>query len=183
METPAALPVGSAGLPATEFERVFRENYTGVYRAAFRITGNAEDAEDVLQTVFLRMWKRDAAQEPVENLSSFLYRSAINAALDVVRSRHRKPDLPLEELEPVLAESAHRRPDRAHVAGEIRAWLRQALARLSPREAQMFVLRFFEGRDNPEIARLLDTTPGTVAVTLSRTRSRLEKEFRLGGIA
>ena len=69
------------------------------------------------------------------------------------------------------------------MAGEIRAWLRRALARLSPREAQMFILRFFEGKENPEIARLLDTTPGTVAVTLSRTRSRLEKEFRLGGIS
>lgn len=183
METPAALRMEPAGLPAPEFERVFRENYTSVYRAAYRITGNAEDAEDVLQTVFLRMWKRDAAQQPVENTSSFLYRSAINASLDVVRSRRRKPDLPLEELEPVLAESAHRRPDRAHVAGEIRAWLRRALGRLNPREAQMFILRFFEGKDNPEIARLLDTTPGTVAVTLSRTRSRLEKEFRLGGIS
>jgi DNA-directed RNA polymerase specialized sigma24 family protein len=49
----------------------------------------------------------------------------------------------------------------------------------------MFILRFIEGKDNPEIARLLDTTPGTVAVTLSRTRDRLEKEFRshLGGVA
>ena len=42
----------------------------------------------------------------------------------------------------------------------------------------MFMLRFFEGKDNPEIARLLNTTPGTVAVTLSRTRDRLEKEYQ-----
>ena len=49
----------------------------------------------------------------------------------------------------------------------------------------MFMLRFFEGKDNPEIARLLATTPGTVAVTLSRTRVRLEKEYRayMGGVA
>jgi DNA-directed RNA polymerase specialized sigma24 family protein len=49
----------------------------------------------------------------------------------------------------------------------------------------MFVLRFFEGKDNPEIARLLDTTPGTVAVTLSRARDHLEREFRsaMGGAA
>jgi DNA-directed RNA polymerase specialized sigma24 family protein len=49
----------------------------------------------------------------------------------------------------------------------------------------MFMLRFFEGKDNPEIARLLQTTPGTVAVTLSRTRDRLEQEFRayMGGVA
>jgi RNA polymerase sigma-70 factor, ECF subfamily len=183
MKTPAVFRMEPAELPAAEFERVFREHYAGVYRAAYRVTGNAGDAEDVLQTVFLRMWKRDGAQEPVENLSGFLYRSAINAALDVVRSRRRKRDLPLEEFEPMLADPAHRRPDRAHIGGEIREWLRRSLARLNPREAQMFVLRFFEGKDNPEIAKILDTTPGTVAVTLSRTRSRLEKEFRQGGIS
>ena len=72
-----------------------------------------------------------------------------------------------------------------YASTEIREWLRGALARLNPRIAQMFALRFFEGKDNPEIARLLNTTPGTVAVTLSRTRDRLEKEFRsyLGGVA
>ena len=49
----------------------------------------------------------------------------------------------------------------------------------------MFTMRFFEGRDNPEIARLLNTTPGTVAVTISRTRDRLQKEYQayLGGVA
>jgi RNA polymerase sigma-70 factor, ECF subfamily len=184
MNTPAVLRMERASLPAAEFERVFRENYTSVYRAAYRVTGNAEDAEDVLQTVFLRMWKRDPERDTVDNLPSFLHRSAINAALDVVRMRQRTRNVPLEDFAPVLAESASRQPDRAHGASEIREWLRQALARLNPREAEIFVLRFFEGKDNPEIARLLDTTPGTVAVTLSRTRSRLEKEFRcLGGIS
>ena len=171
--------------PATDLERVFRENYAGVFRAAYRVTGNASDAEDVLQTVFLRMVKRDPGAEPVENMASFLHRSAVNAALDLVRSRHQIRNIPLDELEPVLADPPQHRPDRLHSAGETRAWLRGALARLNPRIAQMFVLRFFEGKDNPEIARLLNTTPGTVAVTLSRTRDRLEKEFRsyLGGVA
>jgi|SRR5215469_10735365 len=178
METSAVIRMEPVSLPRTEFERVFRENYASVFRAAYRVTGNAEDAEDVLQTVFLRMWRRDPEREPVENLSSFLHRSAINAALDVVRSRQRTRSVPLEDCEPVLADSAHQRPDRVQFAGEIRDWLRRALARLNPREAQMFTLRFFEGKDNPEIAQMLDTTPGTVAVTLSRMRSRLEKEFR-----
>jgi len=178
METEAAIGMEPAISPATDLERIFRESHATVFRAAYRITGNAADAEDVLQTVFLRVMKRDAAAEPVENMTSFLHRAAINAALDVMRSRRNVRNVPLDEWEPVLAESSHRRPDRAHAAGEIREWLREALARLNPRIAQMFILRFFEGKDNPEIARILDTTPGTVAVTLSRTRDRLEKEFR-----
>jgi RNA polymerase sigma-70 factor (ECF subfamily) len=180
-----AAPVESETPAAPDLERIFREHHGMVFRAAYRVTGNAGDAEDVLQTVFLRMVKRDPGAEPVGNMASFLHRSAVNAALDLVRTRQNVRNIPLDELEPVLAEPAHRSPERAQSSGEMRDWLRGALARLNPRIAQMFTLRFFEGKDNPEIARILNTTPGTVAVTLSRTRDRLEKEFRayLGGVA
>ena len=185
MKALMAAPMESADLPRAELERIFREHHALVFRAAYRVTGNASDAEDVLQTVFLRMMKRDRGAEPVENMASFLHRAAVNAALDLVRSRQNIRRVPLDELEPVLAEPAHRGPDRIQHSGEIREWLRGALARLNPRIAEMFILRFFEGKDNPEIARLLETTPGTVAVTLSRTRDRLEKEYRayMGGVA
>src|SRR5260370_29174059 len=149
-------------------EQIFREHQALVFRAAYRITGKPGDAEDVLQTVFLRMLKRDASAEPVGNMPSFLHRSAVNAALDLVRSRQNIRNVPLDELEPVLAEPASRSPERAHNSNEIRHWLRGALARLNPRIPQMFALRFFEGKDNPQIARLLNTTPATVAATLSR---------------
>jgi len=191
MKAPMAVPLEPAGASpaietaAIELERIFRENHALVFRAAYRITGNADDAEDVLQTVFLRMLKRDASAEPVGNMASFLHRAAVNAALDLMRSRQNIHHIPLDELEPVLAEPAHRGPDRAQSSGEIREWLRGALARLNPRIAEMFAMRFFEGKENPEIARLMNTTPGTVAVTISRTRDRLEKEYRayMGGVA
>jgi RNA polymerase sigma-70 factor, ECF subfamily len=185
MKAQAAMALEPGTLPANELERVFRDHYAAVFRAAYRITGNSTDAEDALQTVFLRMLKRDPAADPVDNMASFLHRSAVNAALDLVRARRTNRNVPLDDLKPVLAEAAQHRPDRLQAATEIREWLRGALARLSPRVAQMFVLRFFEGIENPEIARLLNTTPGTVAVTLSRTRDRLEREFRsyLGGVA
>lgn len=172
-----------AQLSEADLERIFREHYALVFRAAYRVTGSADDAEDVLQTVFLRLMKRPADAQPVDNMGSFLRRAAVNAALDLVRQRQNIRNIPLDELEPVLSEPAHRSPDRIQHSGEIREWLRGALARLNPKIAEMFMLRFFDGKENPEIARLLDTTPGTVAVTLSRTRDRLQKEFRayLGG--
>jgi RNA polymerase sigma-70 factor (ECF subfamily) len=185
MKALMAAQMESAHLSEGDLERIFREHHALVFRAAYRVTGNPDDAEDVLQTVFLRMVKRAAGAEPVENMASFLHRAAVNAALDLVRSRQNIRSVPLDELEPVLSEPAHRNPDRIQHSGEIREWLRGALARLNPRIAEMFMLRFFDGKDNPEIARLLKTTPGTVAVTLSRTRDRLEKEFRayMGGVA
>ncbi len=174
-----------ANQPVADLETIFRENHAMVFRAAYRITGNANDAEDVLQTVFLRLVKREPDAEPIDNIASFLHRSAVNAALDIVRARQNIRSVPLDDLEPVLADSAHHRPDRSFGSGEIREWLRGALARLNPRIAQMFILRFFEGKENPEIARILNTTPGTVAVTISRTRDRLQQEYRayLGGVA
>jgi len=180
-----AAPLQPANLSSAELERIFRENHALVFRAAYRITGNAGDAEDVLQTVFLRMLKRDPGADPVTNMTSFLHRAAVNAALDLARSRQNIKNIPMDEMEPVLAEPASRNPERLHNSTEIRDWLRDALGRLNPRIAEMFSLRFFEGKDNPEIAQLLNTTPGTVAVTLSRTRDRLEKEYRayLGGVA
>jgi len=87
MKALMAAPTEPADLSVKDLEQIFRENHALVFRAAYRITGNATDAEDVLQTVFLRMLKRDTAREPVGNMASFLHRSAVNAALDLARSR------------------------------------------------------------------------------------------------
>ena len=164
--------------PATlDLAAVFRDHHAMVFRAACRITGNAGDAEDVLQTVFMRLVRRPADAEAVGNVESFLRRAAVNAALDVVRARTAASSVPLEDVEPSLAASAHLGPDRASASGELRRWLRETVARLSPRAAEMFALRFFEDRENGEIADLLGTTQGTVAVTLSRARDRVRKEF------
>ena len=126
MKALMAAQLDSANLPEAELERIFREHHAMVFRAAYRVTGNADDAEDVLQTVFLRMVKRDVDAKPVENMASFLHRAAVNAALDLVRSRQNIRSIPLDELEPVLSEPAYRGPDRIQHSGEIREWLRGA---------------------------------------------------------
>ena len=175
----AAMPIEPAQAPPGEVERIFRAHHGMVFRAAYRITGNASDAEDVLQTVFLRLLRREADAEAVENVPSYLHRAAVNSALDLMRSRTHARSVPLDDVAPSLAENAARSPDRALSSAEARQWLRAAVARLSPQAAEIFALRFFEGKDNSEIARIVGTTSGTVAVTLSRARDRIEKEFRV----
>ncbi len=186
MKTQLAIPsMEPANQSAADLELVFREHSAMVFRAAYRVTGSAMDAEDVLQTVFVRLLQRASGSEAIENVGSFLHRSAVNAGLDVLRARRNIRGVPLDDLEPVLAESPHRGPDRAWDSLVIQDWLREALARLNPRIAQMFILRFFEGKENREIAAILNTTPGTVAVTISRTRDKLRQEYRerAGGVA
>jgi RNA polymerase sigma-70 factor (ECF subfamily) len=174
----ALMPTESAQAPPGEIEQIFRDHHGMVFRAAYRITGNPSDAEDVLQTVFLRLVRRDASAEPVENVASYLHRAAVNSALDLMRSRQNARSVPLDDVAPSLTENASLAPDRAHSSGETREWLRGAVSRLSPQAAEIFSLRFFEGKDNSEIAAIVGTTTGTVAVTLSRARDRMEKEFR-----
>jgi RNA polymerase sigma-70 factor (ECF subfamily) len=157
-------------------ESAFREHQRRVFRAAFRITGNAQDAEDVLQTVFLRL-ARQGDGLTLANPSSYLYRAAINAALDLLRARRERPNVALEEGQG-LADGSAGRPDRAHEAGELRAWLRRAIATLPPRAAEVFTLRYLEGLENKEIARALGISRVAVAVTLHRARYRLQQEFR-----
>jgi len=160
-----------------ELEKVFRAHHASVLNAAYRITGSMADAEDVLQSVFLRLARGTLDQGRISNLQSYLHRSAVNAALDLIRRRGRRETLTVEtadELEssPVLS------PERALSSLEIRNWLRRQLASLHPRAAEMFVLRYLEGLDNPEIARTMNTSEAVVAVTLYRTRARLKKGLR-----
>jgi len=171
-------PVRTAPPPDLNLDLVFRENHTTVFRAAYRVTGNASDAEDVLQTVFMRLLRRPPDAQAVGNMEGYLRRAAVNAALDLIRSRQSAPQVHLDDVAPLLSANPSLAPDRLHRSTEIRTWLREAVARLSPRAAEMFALRFFEDRDNPEIAQALGTTAASVAVTLSRTRDRIQQEFR-----
>jgi RNA polymerase sigma-70 factor (ECF subfamily) len=154
-----------------------------VFRVACRITGNASDAEDVLQTVFLRLVRREPNPDAADNLDSYLYRAAINASLDVLRSRKQRANVPLDDISRTEERVSASLPDTG-ASVELQSWLRRALTKLSPRHAEMFALRYFEGYENREIAQILNTSAAVVAVTLHRTRTQLEKDykaFRSGG--
>jgi RNA polymerase sigma-70 factor, ECF subfamily len=154
---------------------VFVAHHDRVFRAAYRVTGNACDAEDVVQTVFVRLMRHDYDLGTVEDAGNYLYRAGVNAAVDLVRSR--RAAVPIDEAVALPGESAWA-PDRDHDRVQMTEWLRRAVSRLHPTAAEMFTLRYFEGLDNSEVARLMNTSEGTVAVTLHRTRTRLQKEIR-----
>jgi len=157
-----------------ELERAFRAHHGLVFRTAYRITGNAGDAEDVLQTVFLRLLRRGRNADPLENLESYLRRAAINAALDVMRSRQSDQTIPLPEEASGLALSS---PVDVDVSS-LRQALTRAVAQLRPRQAEVFALRFLEGFSNRQIAQTLGISQVLVAVIVHRTRQQLRKELR-----
>jgi RNA polymerase sigma-70 factor, ECF subfamily len=160
-----------------QLEDVFRAHQTCVLKAAYRVTGSMADAEDVLQSVFLRLARGTVDPSRISNLQSYLHRSAVNAALDLIRSRGDREDVPVEAADD-LESNPGISPERALSSLEVKNWLRRALATLNPRAAEMFVLRYLEGLDNPEIARTMNTSQAVVAVTLHRARARLKKGLR-----
>ncbi len=145
---------------------LYEQHHRMVFSTAYRILGNVADAEDVLHTVFLRLLRRN---EPsvIGTAEGYLRRAAVNAAVDVVRARREsKPDLS-------LLPAHNPDPERSDLADH----LRRALATLPTRSAEMFALRFFEGLTNPEIARTMGLSQMVVAVTLHRTRKKLQQEL------
>jgi RNA polymerase sigma-70 factor (ECF subfamily) len=177
MNPSANIPQKSA---PRDLEELFQRHHALVFQAAYRISGSASDAEDVLQTVFLRLLRRQGEGGPgVERLQpnpeGYLHRAAVNAALDLVRARARSRSVPIDEA---VVEDASAGPERALRSRELRDWLRRAVAGLGGRAAEVFALRYLEGLSNPQIADLLGTSQAVIAVTLHRTRGRLRKEIR-----
>ncbi len=170
--------------PGHWIEPVYREHASVVLQTAYRVTGNAADAEDVLQTVFIRLARRVDPPDLSRGAVGYLRRAATNAALDVLQSRSIRAASTIEPDGPAAIADSAPTPERLHYSTEVLARIRQLVAGLSRRHAEIFTLRYFEGLDNQEIATIFDTTPGTVAVTLHRIRTRLMDELGsfLGGI-
>jgi RNA polymerase sigma-70 factor (ECF subfamily) len=159
-----------------ELEILFREHSEKVFRTAYRVTGSVVDAEDVLQTVFLRIARQenmDLSPSP----GSYLHRAAINASLDLMRSRSKTRSVSIEDADFETIESTDRDPEAQQVDRELQRAVRQSIARLGERAAEVCVLRYFEGYDNREIAKLLGTSQIVVGVTLHRARTRLRKDI------
>jgi RNA polymerase sigma-70 factor (ECF subfamily) len=163
--------------PPSELETLFEAHHDRVFRTAHRITGSPADAEDVLQTVFLRLVKGGEAYDLTEHPEAYLSRAAINASLDLLRSRSRAKSVALGDADAANLESSFRSPEAEHVDRELQTLIRQAVARLGKTAGEMFVLRYYEGYDNQEIARMLDTSQMVVGVVLHRARTKLRKEI------
>ena len=167
-ELPILMPSTSS---VAGFAELYERHYEAVFRAALRVTGNPADAEDVLQTVFLRIIARGAHGEDVEELATpaaYFRRAAVNAAVDVLRRRELRADSVYDDSAPHAAvQSPFLLKER----------LRRAIAALDSEDASLFLLRHVEGLSNEELAGLFQIEKNNVAVRLHRIRVRLQAEM------
>lgn len=159
-----------------ELEVLFRDHHKAIFRIAYRITGSPSDAEDVLQTIFLRLAPNRRDLSP--NAGGYLHRAAVNASLDLIRRRARANFVALDVTDfDRSSKLSAASPEDDFADAELRELIRHAVAKLEGRAATAFALRYFEGYDNARIAEILGTSQMVVAVTLHRARTRLRKEI------
>ena len=176
----AALPGATTEPLSDRFEELFRTHSGFVYRTAYGITGNSQDAEDVVQALFLRLLARGLPPGVYENPKGYLYRAAVNLALNAVKQRARKTALHAAAADASLRLAvAH--PFDADPDSERRRQLLTAIEQLNPRSVEMLILRYVHELTEAEIGKLLGTSRGVVAVTLFRARRRLKKLSRAAG--
>ena len=153
----------------TPFDTIFKKYARLIYRTAYGVTGNRQDAEDVLQTIFLKLVGREFPPDLRKNPEAYLYRAAVNASLNVIRSRRREVLVGGNEYFEWSISS-----DSDESEAKIQR-LYQAIAELEPASAEMLLLRYMHNKSDAEIARMLGKSRGTVALKLFRSRARLRK--------
>jgi RNA polymerase sigma-70 factor (ECF subfamily) len=142
------------------FRALVERHSRAVFRLAHRMTGNASDAEDVVQDTFLKAYKQLSRFESRANFGTWLHRIAVNCSIDLIRARpHRESGHDVADLEQFgagePAEAGRPSPERLMLSAEVQARITDAMSGLSQMERAAFVLRHFEGQSIDEISRAL----------------------------
>jgi RNA polymerase sigma-70 factor (ECF subfamily) len=165
----------------TDAFRVLVERHSRpLFRLAYRMTGNQQDAEDIVQESFLRAYKQLARFDQRASFGTWLYRIAVNCSVDLVRARKRRNELAgradSEVDDPTLAlPSPDPAPDRIAMSGEVRDRVAEAMTELSVAERTAFVLRHFEGMCIEDVSRVLGCQPGAAKHSVFRAVQKLRR--------
>jgi len=167
---------------AEAFRLLVDRHSRALFRMAFRMTGNTSDAEDVVQETFLKAYRQMGKFDERASFGTWLYRIAVNCALDIVRARTRRGEWTVcsngaegEQDSILTARSDEPLPDRLVLSGEVRRRLAAAMEELSGAERAAFVLRHFEGMCLEEIGRVLGCQTGAAKHSVYRAVQKLRR--------
>lgn len=178
MEITDATLVARARSGEPDAFRVLVERHSrALFRLSFRMTGNQQDAEDVVQESFLRAYKQLGKFDQRASFGTWLYRIAANCSLDLVRSRKRRNVAESEEEVVLQLPSHDPTPERMALSGEVRERVMEAMGELSANERTAFVLRHFEGMRIEEVSRVLECQPGAAKHSIFRAVQKLRRSL------
>ncbi len=171
--TDASAVAQARGGDPNAFRVLVERHSRSIFRLAYRMTGNEQDAEDMVQETFLRAYKQLDHFDGRAGFSTWLYRIAANCSLDFIRARTKRDRRYL----PVVVDSAASdpSPERMAQSNEIADLLGPALDELSPMERSAFVLRHYEGLGTEEIGRALGVQPNAAKHSIFRAVQKLRR--------
>jgi len=156
---------------ASEFKQRFIPHSAAMYRTAFRLTANTQEAEDMVQEAFIRLWNRREHIPPTDDLAAYCCAVTHNVCIDA-RRRH-QPDTSPTLLETLPLTTNH---DASHAieARETELLLHEAIDRLPEGQRKVVHMRHIEERSIPEIQAQTGFTASNIRVLLSRARRQLK---------
>lgn len=165
---------------SASFELLFHRHYSKIFGLVFRLVGNRDEAEDIVQDVFIKLHQRPPnrkrADQAEHNISAWLYRVATNTAYNAIRARKR-----LWERNQVLVfdeQDQPAGPEKTAESNDDAERVRLALARLAPQQGQLLLLRQL-GLSYEELAIVCEIKPSSVGKTLSRAADAFRKAFEV----
>lgn len=158
-----------------------------VYSMAFYMTKNRQDAEDVTQEVFLKVWRSLDTYKEVASPGVWIMQIAKNACFDYLRGRKRTQTEPLYEVydgeqveRPLADEDVQSNPAAAAVQDERRQAVARAIMQLPPEHREVLVLRYIDGLSYEQMAKVLKERQGTVKSRLWRAKKSLKNILENG---
>lgn len=142
-----------------------------MFRVAWRLTGNEQDAEDIVQETFLKAYRQISGFDGRAQFLTWITRIAVNCSLDLLRARQRRGEA--VEINEGIARSTGATPEQELLGRQIGARLQFALGQLSPAERTAFILRHYEGAPVEEIARTLSKPAGATRHCIFRAVQKL----------
>ena len=146
-----------------------------LFRFAFRLLGSSEEAKDVVQEVFIKVWSGRDQMESIDNMEAWCMRITRNLSLDKIRSRQRKATDPIEGNFDIQNDT--RTPYEAAENNENMQRINQLIASLPEKQRQVMHLRDIEGYSYNEICEILELDMNQVKVNLFRARNAVREKF------
>ena len=164
------------------FEQIVLQTERAVYNLALSIVKKKEDAEDVTQETYLRLWRAANELKLESSLKLYILRTARNLALDLIRKNSKRDEIDTVILDAegefeidIADDSPDSRPDESYLRKIEKEVVRQSIEELPSAAREIIVLRDIEGLSYAEIAEMLGLTEGTLKSKLFRARERLRK--------
>lgn len=160
------------------FRAIVEANQRFVYAVAFRFVNDEQDAEDITQEVFVRLWKNLHTYRQDVKLTTWLYKIITNQCLDFLKSRHGRQRKNKVDVDAKHDLTNHSTPEKDFQQQELSRIICQAAEELTPKQKAVFILHDLEGLSQEEVSEALSMSTGNVKSNLFYARQKMTKKLK-----